>query len=157
MPRGRAAATAEVEETEVEAAEPDYTVYATKPLTPTMLDYAEWVGDNVGDIAEMEPERLIALGPTLYHQFQASDFNKERKEVRRAERAEEVAAKAAAKEEETEEEEAPKPKPRGRAAATTSTSSVAKAPARGKAAASAPAKAPARGRGRAPAGAAAPF
>ena len=70
-PRGKAAAAAaepEVDEADVEE-ERDYSVYAEKELTPKMLDFAEWVGENVGDITEMEPERLIALGPTLYHEY----------------------------------------------------------------------------------------
>jgi hypothetical protein len=118
-PRGKAAAAAaepEVDEADVEE-ERDYSVYAEKELTPKMLDFAEWVGENVGDITEMEPERLIALGPTLYHDFQRSDFNKSRTEERRAARVTAAEEKATAKAAKEEPEAAPaKPAGRGRAA-----------------------------------------
>lgn len=140
MARGRASTKAaepdEVEDDEEDEGTPaakDYTQYATKNLTPTMQDFAAWVIDNVfeGDeeaYSEADPDRLIALGPTLYHDFQRSDFNKEQKEARRQERA------SASDDEEDEEEEQPK---RGRGAV--------KAPATKAAATKAPAtKAPAK-------------
>jgi len=134
MARGR---TAVAEETA--ATETDYTVYATKDLTAKQLDFAEWLSDNVGDIEKMDAARVAALGPLCYHAFQASDFNKERTESRRAEKASAVPAAN------IEKPAAATAKPRGRAA-TTSTVSTSKP--------AAP-KAP-RGRGRA-AAATAPF
>ncbi len=109
----KAQATAPPAETEETAK--DYTEYATKPLTPTMQDFAEWLEANVGDLGKMEADRLVALGPTLYHDFQASDFNRERKAERRAAKETESMAEkpsAAAKEE----AKAPAKAPRGRAA-----------------------------------------
>lgn len=118
-PRGKAQAEPEVEET---VSERDFTVYAEKELSPTMHDYVTWVVDNVFDgdekaFEEAAPEQLLYIGITVYQHFQRSDFNKERKEARRAEKAEAAEAKAAAKAE-SEEEEAPAPRRgRGKAAA----------------------------------------
>jgi len=144
-PRGRTkvAEPAEVEEEIEEAPEKDFTAYREKNLTPTMRDFTTWIIDNVyeGDedaFGKTEPERLVALGPTLYHDFQRSDFNKEQKAARKAERA---AGNGAPEEEAEETEETPKP------ARTTRTAG--KAPAK-----AAPAR---RGRGRATAGASAPY
>jgi hypothetical protein len=107
----------EVEEVEAEEGERDYTVYATKPVTATMEDFAQWLHEEVGDINEMganDPVRLVALAGTLRMEFQKSDFNRTRREERRAERAQ---ARAAEPEEAEEEAPAPAPKPgRGRAA-----------------------------------------
>jgi hypothetical protein len=145
MPRGRAAVA---EPVETGSDERDFTLYASKDLTATQLDFAEWLRSNVGDIDKMDADRVAALGPLCYHAFQASEFNRTRKEERATER--EAAQKerqetaraskaAAAKAETT---AAPKPKAPARKAATTSTSSTAK---------------PAPRRGRQPAAASAPF
>ena len=106
----RAAATVEPEK--------DYTVYADKPATPLMEDFADWIVDEVGiehasKAAEAAFRNGVRLGGTLRMEFQKSDFCKERREERRAERENEVAEAKAAK------KAAPKaaPKARGRAAA----------------------------------------
>lgn len=124
----------------------DYTVYADKPITPKMQDFHEWLEEVTGLELDL---RSVALGPTLYHDFQASDFNKERTEQRRAERA---SART-----EPDEEAPAKPARRGRAARPVAVADEPEeAPAkparavRGRAAAKpAPKARAARGRGRA--------
>lgn len=137
-PKGRAAAVAEPEVTEEEAA-PDYTGYADKGPTPTMADFVEWLEIEVygGEFPGTAKEQAafangVRLGGTLRMEFQKSDFNIERREERRAERA------VATEEEPADETEAVAPaKPaRGRATATA------------KPAATATAKPATRGRGR---------
>jgi hypothetical protein len=116
MPRGRAAVAAVETETSEER---DFSLYATKDLTATQLDFAEWLRDNVGDIDKMDADRVAALGPLCYHAFQASDFNRERKTARTAEREEaqkeKQAAARAAKAETPKAAPAPKPPARGKA------------------------------------------
>lgn len=169
--RGAAAAKPapepEVEETEEteETGERDYTVYAEKPVTATMEDFAQWLHEEVGDINEMgknDPVRLVALAGTLRMEFQKSDFNRDRREERRAERAAAREAEPEAAEEEA--EEAPAKPARGRAAKPASSTSkpAASKPATArragaKPAASAPAGKPAGRRGRAAATAEAPY
>jgi hypothetical protein len=141
-PKGRRAAAAPVEPEEQEEAEQEgqFDRHLTKDLSATMQDYAEWFDNEVTDIAALgktDPDRLLALGSTLYPHFQKSDLNQTRREARRSERAAE----------EPEEEEAPPAKSaaRGRAAkgASAPAPAPAPAPARGRAAA-----APARPAGR---------
>lgn len=109
---GKTAAPA-VEETE-EAK--DYTVYATKPATATMVDFADWLIDEVGlefktEAAELAFRKGVALGGTLRMEFQRSDLNKERRAQRAKERAESNGA-----EDEAEPEAKPTPAKRGRPA-----------------------------------------
>ena len=92
MPRPARAAAPVVEEVETEK---DFTIYMTKPITAKMIDFATWLRENVGDIDNLDVDRIVALGPTLYHDFQASDFNKEQTAIRRQERAEAAPAAAA--------------------------------------------------------------
>lgn len=126
-PRARAAAPVEPEP--VEEAE-DYTVYATKPITATMEDFAVWITDEVygGDakaFAAADAERLVSLAGTLRMKFQASDFNIEQREIRKQER---EAARSAP---EPAEEAAPaKPARRGRAAAAAAAEPEPAAPAK---------------------------
>jgi hypothetical protein len=60
--------------------------YLTGNITPTLTDYVEWFGANVTDPDKLDSERLIALAVTFYGEFQASDFNKDRKAERKAAR-----------------------------------------------------------------------
>lgn len=60
--------------------------YLNANNTPTLADYAEWFTDNVADPTQVAADRLIGLAVTFYGEFQASDFNKERKAERKAER-----------------------------------------------------------------------
>lgn len=109
------AADPEVEE--AESGEKDYTGYADKAPTATMSDFAEWLVDEVygGKYPGDEDDFVngVRLGGTLRMEFQRSEFNIQRREERRQER-------AAAAEAEPEEEEAPAPKraARGKTAAT---------------------------------------
>jgi hypothetical protein len=86
---GKSAAPA-VEETE--EGPKDYTVYATKEATPTMVDFAQWLIDEVGltfqtAAAEAAFRKGVHLGGTLRMEFQRSDFNREQRAARAAERA----------------------------------------------------------------------
>jgi hypothetical protein len=81
--------------------------YLDRDNTPTLADYAEWFGQNVVDPTQIDVDRLIGLAVTFYGEFQASDFNREQKAARKAER-----EQAAEPEAETE-----PAKPRGRGAA----------------------------------------
>jgi hypothetical protein len=104
--------------------ETDFAPYLSKDLSATMADYATWFDENVADVAALgksDPDRLLALGSSLYPHFQKSAFNQERRAERRAARTE------------------PEPEPEPAA------------PARGRGRGRAPAAAaapPARGRGR---------
>lgn len=49
----------------------DYTVYADKPITPTMQAFHEWLEDVTG--IELD-ERSVSLGGSLRMDFQRSDF-----------------------------------------------------------------------------------
>lgn len=115
----------------------DYTVYATKQITPIMEGFADWLRQEVGDIDKMDADRIVSLAGTLRMEYQKSEFCQELRERLKAERA------AGTTEAEEEEEEAPaRPVRRGSAKPV-----AAKAPAgkptaptrkRGKAAAEAP-------------------
>jgi hypothetical protein len=73
--------------------EVDYSTYLTKDLSATMADYATWFDENVADVAALgksDPDRLLALGSSLYPQFQKSDFNIARRAERRAARSAET-------------------------------------------------------------------
>jgi hypothetical protein len=69
--------------------EVDLAKYLTRDLTATMQDYVEWFEENVAPLADLRRDlpRILYLGVTLYSHFQKSDFNVERREERRAERA----------------------------------------------------------------------
>lgn len=125
MPKRGAAAAAEVEPEETETVEEagarDYTVYADKPISATMQDFHDWLMEEVGDLSEMEPARIVALAGTLRMEFQKSEFNQERREERRAAREAAVAAEP----EEAEEEKPAKPV-RGAAKATAAEKAAAK-------------------------------
>jgi hypothetical protein len=157
MPRKAAVTEPEVDETD-EA--PDYTVYADKDITPTMEDFHEWLEQEVGIELDL---RSVALGGTLRMEFQKSQFNKDRRAQRQAERA----AGNGASENEDEaptprrgrgkaaaepKDETPAPARRGRQAAAASSGKTAPSKGAGKASAATPA--PSR-RGRRPAAAAA--
>jgi hypothetical protein len=135
----------------------DYTVYADKPVTAAMADFHEWLNAEVGDLAEMDTERIVSLAGTLRMDFQRSEFNIERRAQRQAEReearqaaadakaaakAEKEAAAAAEPVEEESEEGAPAKATAGRKAPAT------------KGATGAPAGKPTAQRGRKPAAAA---
>lgn len=120
MPPKRAARTKPAPAPEPEPAEEakDYTVYATKQITPIMLGFAEWLRQEVGDIDEMDADRIVSLAGTLRMEYQKSEFCQEVRDRLKAER-----AAGTTREEAEEEEEAPA-RPARRAA-----KSAAKAPA----------------------------
>jgi hypothetical protein len=96
----------------------DYTAYATKPPTPAMVDFHDWlvdIGASPEFATQKEKEAFkhgVRLGGTLRAEFQKSDLNQKNRAARRAERA------TAAPESEVEAEpEVTVPKPRGRTAA----------------------------------------
>ncbi len=78
----------------------DYTAYAEKPLTHLQKGYVEWLIETTGFTPESLPdfERAVAMGVVLYHDYQASEANKERREAeakdRTAEKAKAIAEKA---------------------------------------------------------------
>lgn len=98
-----------VEEVEAEAeeTEKDYTVYATKNITPAMQDFHDWLMQEVGDLSEMDTVRIVALAGTLRMEFQRSEFNQTRRAERAAERAAAAAAAATEAEVEVEAETTP--------------------------------------------------
>jgi len=65
----------------------DFQKYLDKDPTPTMVDYVTWFEENVADLNDVEPDRLLVLGASMYGHFQRSDFNQERREERRTARA----------------------------------------------------------------------
>jgi hypothetical protein len=65
----------------------DFQRYLDKDLSPTMVDYVEWFEDNVAALEDVPVDKLLVLGSSLYPHFQKSDFNIERREARKAERA----------------------------------------------------------------------
>jgi hypothetical protein len=65
----------------------DFQRYLDKDLSPTMADYVEWFEDNVAALEDVPVDKLLALGSSLYPHFQKSDFNIDRREARKAERA----------------------------------------------------------------------
>lgn len=88
--RGRRAATqpAPAPEPEPEQnGQVDFQKYLDKDLSPTMSDYVEWFEDNVASLDDVPVDKILALGSSLYPHFQKSDFNIERRESRKAERA----------------------------------------------------------------------
>lgn len=127
----KAPAVEEVEETN---GEKDYTVYADKPATATMVDFATWLKDEVGleftGKEEAAFDKGVQLGGTLRMDFQRSEFNVSQREARRA------AREAEAENEPEAEAAAPAPrraaKGRGTTAAKAPAKTAAKAPARAK-------------------------
>jgi hypothetical protein len=119
----------EAEDEPAEEDERDYRIYAEKPITATMEDFAEWLEQEVAPLDSMDPIRLVALAGTLRMEFQKSQFCKDRREERRN------AARVA---------KAPKPKAEPPAKATkTKAAAPAAKPAPAKAKAAAPAAKPA--------------
>lgn len=95
----------------------DLTSYLEKEITPTVNDYIDFLNDELGEDAGVDP-RSVYYAITLYKFFQGSDFSRERKEARRKERDAAKAAKATANgaeedEDEGDADEAPKTR-RGR-------------------------------------------
>lgn len=132
-PRGRKPAPAPEPETAEEAE--DFSRYLEKDLSPTMTDFVVWFENNVADLSELDTDRILALGTTLYPKFQKSQFNIDQREARRA-------AREAGNGSEPEEEAAQPVRGRGRPAKSAEPAEPAK-PTRG------------RGRQRATAGASA--
>jgi hypothetical protein len=148
-PRGRTAQV-DAEPAEAEETERDYTIYATKDVTATMEDFAEWIVQEVyeGDqkaFDKEDPVRIVSLAGTLRMEFQRSDLNKTR-------RAERQAARAAGNGAEADEDEAAPITPAKRTAAKPRPGAA--KPGR---TAKAGATKPAARRGRAPAAAEAPY
>jgi hypothetical protein len=146
MPPRKGARTApaapETEPTEPEQNGTDYSKYLDKDLTATMVDYAEWFEQEVCTFADLadEPERILALGSTLYPRFQKSELNQTRRAAR-------LAAREAEGTEDAEDEAPAKPTARRgtkAASAPASTGPAKPAPrrSRGRATAAAGAEAP---------------
>jgi hypothetical protein len=93
-------------ETASQNGEVDFQKYVQKPFSPTMTDYVEWFEQNVASLDELEVDRILVLGVTMYSHFQKSDFNIQRREARRADREQTRAT--------DEDEEAPEPQTRTR-------------------------------------------
>lgn len=135
----------------VEEEAADLTAYLEKEITPTVNDYIDFLTEELGEDAQLDP-RSVYYAITLYKFFQGSEFSRERKEARRAEKEAARAARATkngAEDGEAEgEDEKPAPK-RGRPAKPAAAAAGTTAPKRGR-----PAKpaagttAPRRGRGR---------
>jgi hypothetical protein len=137
-----AAPEPEVEETPASTSKLDrLEKYLEGNITPTLTDYAEWFGDNVADPDQLDTDRLIALAVTFYSEFQASDFNRERRAARKEQREQRASANGSDGDEE--EAEPAQPRTRGRGARG------AAKPAAGKPAAKAGSKPAQRGRSRA--------
>lgn len=69
--------------------------YLTKNLTATQEDFIEWFDDNVTDhvaLGKTDPDRLMILANQTYGMFQQSDFNRDRKAERKAQRESAAAA-----------------------------------------------------------------
>ena len=138
MPRGTRTAATEAEPNGAV----DYTAYANKDATDTMLDFGDWLISEVyGDKYKGDEDSFrdgVRLGGTLRMEFQRSDLNQERRAARKAEREqaaqEAQEAKVAAKADKAK-AEASKPAP-----AKTGTT--------GRRGSTAPATAAKRGRGR---------
>jgi hypothetical protein len=64
----------------------DYQKYVDKPFSPTMADYVEWFEQNVASLDDLDVDRILVLGVSMYSHFQKSDFNIDRRDARRAER-----------------------------------------------------------------------
>jgi hypothetical protein len=97
----------EVNESNGEAPDQDAIIdrYLTKALTFTQSDFIEWFDANVTDhvaLGKTDPDRLMILANQTYGMFQQSDFNRDRKAERKAEREQAAAA-------ETEPEPTPAP------------------------------------------------
>lgn len=143
-PRGRAAAAVQEAATDNDGVT-DFTVYADKAPTPTMVDFADWLIAEVGlEFATVKEESAfrngVRLGGTLRMHFQQSDFNIQRRDERRAAAA--SAANGAATQDKTT-TKAPAGKPaRGKAATTGATATKPATTRRGARAASAGAEAP---------------
>ena len=121
----RQSAQAAPPEPETQNGDVDFSVYLTKDISDTMTDYITWFEQNVAKLEDVEIDRLLVLGSSLYPHFQKSDFNIERREARRA-------AREAASEPEP---AAATPARRGGRAAAAKPAAAASAPAGGKPAA----------------------
>jgi hypothetical protein len=111
-----------------EAEEPkDYTVYASKAITSTMEDFAEWLSIEVCPLEELEPDRIVSLAGTLRMEFQKSQFCRDRREERKA-----ASAKAAPKpkKEAADDQEKPAVTKSSKTAAPAKTASKTTAPAK---------------------------
>lgn len=143
-PRKPAVAAPEPEVEEPAGRDPE--LFLTKELTPTQADYVEWLADTLGDLGDLEWERVAFVAVSLYSDFQKSDFNKDRKEERRNARTARVAANGDAEEDDEEPEAPAKPARRGKTAAAAPAAPA--RPARGGKATATAAPAGKRGRGR---------
>jgi hypothetical protein len=86
--KGRRAATAPPPPAEPEAnGQVDFQKYISKDLSPTMADYVEWFEQEVASLDDIPVDKILVLGVSLYGHFQKSDFNIDRREARRANRA----------------------------------------------------------------------
>lgn len=124
----------EAEEEEGEEQEQDLTPYLNKGITPTMAAFSEWIdlyicqpgGTTLEELAASDPARVVAVAGTTRMIFQASAFNKQRREEAKAEAAAARAAKAQTAKATAKAAPGKKPVAKGRPAAVA-------APARGKA------------------------
>jgi hypothetical protein len=111
MPRGAraTASAAPAEPTPTFAEDEDYSQYAEKDPTDKMVWFHIWAQEATGLKLDL---KSLSLGPTLYHFFQASEYNKQMTAAKRA------ARDAESNGSEPAEEEPAKPTRRGRQAKT---------------------------------------
>jgi hypothetical protein len=115
--RGRPAPEPEPEVTEAEEGPKDYSIYLDRPITGTMQGFADWLEQEVCEpagttLAKLPANKIVALAGTLRMEYQASDFNIERRAAEKAAREAARANGSAAAEDEPE----PTPARTGRAA-----------------------------------------
>lgn len=58
----------------IDTTEKDYSVYLDKRITPTQTAFYDWLIETVGDITELEADRIVAMSSALLNTFQASDW-----------------------------------------------------------------------------------
>lgn len=119
--------------------EVDYQKYVDKPFSATMEDYLTWFEDNVASLDDLDVDRILVLGVSMYSHFQKSDFNVQQRKARQAEREE---TRAAADEDEDPEPAKPATRTR-RSSAKPATATSGRSGARSGRAAKAPATKPA--------------
>lgn len=73
-------------ETQAANGEVDFQKLIDKPLSATMEDYVTWFEDNVASLDELDVDKILTLGVSLYSKFQKSDFNISQREARAADR-----------------------------------------------------------------------
>lgn len=116
----------------------DLTVYASRPITDMMQDYAEWVSDQVGiDVTDKKSLRAFYLGATMRGQYQAAQRDaggaRTRAAVKQAQGARPTGPKTKAKDTSSDDDVRPAPRSgRAKAASKPTTAKPATKPASGR-------------------------